>query len=191
MKVGEIEVLPVFDGFGYEVARDVLLRPAETDPWARHEERLYAHGRLEFTLGGFLVRMGGRTILVDAGAGTIDTGQQKGGQLLTSLDGQIPGSIAQGIGGALYEHLIYDAEGNLSTGSLLDYLMPTSAEIPGLVIGHIANPAANPLGVGEDGTLGPAAALAGAVGDALGIAVDRLPITPSGLWEFMQQELAQ
>jgi len=46
-------------------------------------------------------------------------------------------------------------------------------------------------GVGEGGTLGPAAALAGAVGDALGVAVDRLPITPSGLWELMQQEPTQ
>jgi len=110
------------------------------------------------------------------------------------VDGQIAGSIAQGIGGALYEHLIYDADGNLSTGSLLDYLMPTSAEIPELVIGHVANAAANPLGVrgvGEGGTLGPAAALAGAVGDALGVAVDQLPITPSGLWELMQPELPQ
>ena len=108
------------------------------------------------------------------------------------VDGQIAGSIAQGIGGALYEHLIYDTDGNLSTGSLLDYLMPTSAEIPELVIGHVANPAANPLGVrgvGEGGTLGPAAALAGAVGDALGVAVDRLPITPSDLWQLMQQGL--
>ena len=108
------------------------------------------------------------------------------------VDGQIAGAVAQGIGGALYEHLIYDEEGNLSTGSLLDYLMPTSAEIPELVIGHVAHPAANPLGVrgvGEGGTLGPAAALAGAVGDALGVAVDRLPITPSALWELMQREL--
>jgi carbon-monoxide dehydrogenase large subunit len=104
------------------------------------------------------------------------------------VDGQIAGAVAQGIGGALYEHLIYDEEGNLSTGSLLDYLMPTSAEIPELVIGHVAYPAANPLGVrgvGEGGTLGPAAALAGAVGDALGVAVARLPITPSALWELM------
>jgi CO/xanthine dehydrogenase Mo-binding subunit len=54
--------------------------------------------------------------------------------------------------------------------------------------------AGNPLGVrgvGEGGTLGPAAALAGAVGDALGVTVDRLPITPSGLWELMRQEPAQ
>ena len=57
-----------------------------------------------------------------------------------------------------------------------------------LVIGHVAYPAANPLGirgVGEGGTLGPAAALAGAVGAAVGVAVDRLPITPSSLWELM------
>ncbi len=57
-----------------------------------------------------------------------------------------------------------------------------------------AQKAANPLGVrgvGEGGTLGPAAALAGAVGDALGVAVDRLPITPSDLWELTQPELTQ
>jgi carbon-monoxide dehydrogenase large subunit len=110
------------------------------------------------------------------------------------VEGQIAGSIAQGIGGALYEHLVYDEEGNLSTGSLLDYLMPTSAEIPEFIIGHVSNPAANPTGVrgvGEGGTLGPNAALAGAVGDALGIAVDRLPITPSRLWELMQDQLKQ
>jgi carbon-monoxide dehydrogenase large subunit len=110
------------------------------------------------------------------------------------VEGQIAGSIAQGIGGALYEHLVYDEEGNLSTGSLLDYLMPTSAEIPDFIIGHVSNPAANPTGVrgvGEGGTLGPNAALAGAVGDALGIAVDRLPITPSRLWELMQGRLQQ
>jgi len=103
------------------------------------------------------------------------------------VEGQIAGSIAQGIGGALFEHLIYDEDGNLSTGSLLDYLMPTSADIPELIIGHVSNPAANPTGVrgvGEGGTLGPSAALAGAVGDALGVAVDRLPITPSRLWEL-------
>ena len=109
MKVGDIEVLPVFDGFGYEVARDVLLNPAETDPWARHQARLDAHGRLEFTLGGFLVRTGGRTVLVDAGAGTIDTGQYKGGQLLTSLQnhGVAPGDVTD----VIFTHLHFDHVG--------------------------------------------------------------------------------
>jgi carbon-monoxide dehydrogenase large subunit len=101
------------------------------------------------------------------------------------VDGQIAGSIAQGIGGALYEHLVYDEDGNLTTGTLLDYLMPTSAEIPDLVIGHVAHPAANPLGVrgvGEGGTLGPNAVLAGAVADALGVEITTLPITPAAVW---------
>jgi glyoxylase-like metal-dependent hydrolase (beta-lactamase superfamily II) len=109
MKVGEIEVLPVFDGFGYEVARDVLVKPGETDPWDRHQEQLDAHGRLEFTLGGFLVRTGDRTILVDAGAGTIDTGQYKGGQLLTSLrnHGVAPGDVTD----VIFTHLHFDHVG--------------------------------------------------------------------------------
>lgn len=105
------------------------------------------------------------------------------------VDGQIAGSIAQGLGGALYEHLVYDEAGNLSTGTLLDYLMPTSAEVPDMVIGHVSRPAKNPLGVrgvGEGGTLGPNAVLAGAVRDALGIAVDTLPLSPGSIWKELQ-----
>jgi carbon-monoxide dehydrogenase large subunit len=102
------------------------------------------------------------------------------------VHGQIAGSIAQGIGGAVYEHLVYDEAGNLVTGTLLDYLMPTSAEIPELIIDHVEHPAANPLGVrgvGEGGTLGPNAVLAGAVSDALGVRIDTLPLTPGSIWK--------
>ena len=105
------------------------------------------------------------------------------------VDGQIAGAIAQGIGGALYEHLVYDEAGNLSTGTLMDYLMPTSAEIPDIVIGHLSKPADNPLGargVGEGGTLGPAAVLAGALTDALGVRVTHLPLTPAAVWEALR-----
>ena len=87
------------------------------------------------------------------------------------VQGQIAGAIAQGIGGALFEHLVYDDVGNLVTATLLDYLMPTSTDIPELIIEHISHPADNPTGVrgvGEGGTLGPNAVLAGAVRDALG-----------------------
>lgn len=101
------------------------------------------------------------------------------------VEGQILGSIAQGIGGAMYEHLVYDDDGNLVTGTLLDYLMPTSAEIPDVAVGHVAHPAANPLGVrgvGEGGTLGPNAVLAGAVADALGVEITTLPVTPEAVW---------
>jgi aerobic carbon-monoxide dehydrogenase large subunit len=102
------------------------------------------------------------------------------------VDGQIAGSIAQGLGGALYEHLVYDDDGNLSTGTLLDYLLPTSAEVPDVVIGHVSRPAANPLGVrgvGEGGTLGPNAVMAGALRDAVGIPVNALPISPASVWK--------
>jgi carbon-monoxide dehydrogenase large subunit len=103
--------------------------------------------------------------------------------------GQVAGSIAQGIGGSLYEHLVYDEAGNLSTGTLMDYLMPTSAEVPELVIDHISKPAENPIGVrgvGEGGTLGPNAVVAGAVADALGVEMPRLPVTPSAIWEALR-----
>ncbi|MDN5914691.1 MAG: xanthine dehydrogenase family protein molybdopterin-binding subunit [Pseudonocardia sp.] len=106
------------------------------------------------------------------------------------VDGQIAGAIAQGIGGALYEHLVYDDAGNLSTGTLLDYLMPTSADVPDMVIGHVSRPASNPLGVrgvGEGGTLGPNAVFAGALRDALGIDVDELPVSPARVWKELQR----
>ena len=105
------------------------------------------------------------------------------------VTGQVAGAIAQGIGGALYEHLVYDEDGNLTTGTLMDYLMPTSAEVPDLVIEHLAEPADNPLGVrgvGEGGTLGPNAVVAGAVADALGITVTELPVTPARVWEALR-----
>ena len=105
------------------------------------------------------------------------------------IEGQVDGRDRAGIGGALYEHLVYDDAGNLLTGTLLDYLMPTSAEIPDLIVRHIARPADNPLGVrgvGEGGTLGPYAVLAGAVRDALGIPVGTLPVSPANVWEELQ-----
>ncbi|MDI9978864.1 xanthine dehydrogenase family protein molybdopterin-binding subunit [Rhodococcus sp. IEGM 1307] len=105
------------------------------------------------------------------------------------VEGQIIGSIAQGIGGTMYEHLVYDDAGNLSTGTLMDYLMPTSHEVPEMIIDHISVPADNPLGVrgvGEGGTLGPNAVLAGAVHNALGIEIHHLPITPGRIWEALR-----
>jgi carbon-monoxide dehydrogenase large subunit len=105
------------------------------------------------------------------------------------VDGQIAGSISQGIGGSLYEHLIYDEDGNLSTGTLMDYLMPSSAEVPELDIGHVSRPADNPVGVrgvGEGGTLGPNAVVAGAVADALGVEITHLPVTPAKIWAALR-----
>jgi carbon-monoxide dehydrogenase large subunit len=104
------------------------------------------------------------------------------------VEGQVQGAIAQGIGGALAEHLVYDEAGQLLTGGFMDYAVPTAVTIPPLEIDHIEEPAANLLGVrgvGEGGTLGPAAALANAVADALapfGVEPNELPLTPARLW---------
>jgi carbon-monoxide dehydrogenase large subunit len=104
------------------------------------------------------------------------------------VEGQVQGAIAQGIGGALLEHLIYDAGGQLLTGTLMEYALPTAAAIPPVTLDHLEVPAENLAGVrgvGEGGTLGPAAVLANAVADALaplGVEINELPMTPARLW---------
>ncbi len=99
----------------------------------------------------------------------------------TIVEGQVAGAVAQGIAGALFEHHVYDGDGQLQTSTLADYLMPSAAEFPSFELDHIEDPADNATGargVGEGGTLGAAAALANAVSDALGIDVDELPLSP-------------
>ena len=112
------------------------------------------------------------------------------GTLINPLiaDGQIQGGVAQGIGGALWEELSYDENGQLLAQSLLDYTMPSSEQIPPMRIAHHQTPSPlNPLGVkglGEGGAMAPPAALAAAVEDALrpfGHRVTRTPIRPEAL----------
>jgi aerobic carbon-monoxide dehydrogenase large subunit len=104
------------------------------------------------------------------------------------VEGQVQGAIAQGIGGALTEHLVYDEAGQLLTGGFMEYAIPTAMTVPPLELDHIEEPAANLLGVrgvGEGGTLGPAAVLANAVADALsplGVEPTELPLTRARLW---------
>lgn len=98
------------------------------------------------------------------------------------VEGQAHGATAQGIGGALFEQHAYDANGQLQTASLMDYLVPTAAELPSFALDHLEIPAPDTpngaKGVGEGGTLAPPGAIANAVADALGQEVNRLPITP-------------
>ncbi len=100
----------------------------------------------------------------------------------TIVEGQIHGAVAQGIGGTLLESVVYDADGQLLTASLMDYLVPTASDMPHLDIGHLAIPAPGSpngvKGVGEGGTLAPPGALANAVSDALGTEFNTLPLTP-------------
>jgi carbon-monoxide dehydrogenase large subunit len=109
------------------------------------------------------------------------------------VEGQLQGGFAQGIGAAFLEELRYDAGGQLLTASLLDYLLPTAADVPTPELIRRETPAAtNPdgmKGVGESGIVGVPAALANAVADALaplGIEIDQYPLTPQRLWAWLQ-----
>jgi carbon-monoxide dehydrogenase large subunit len=109
------------------------------------------------------------------------------------LDGQIHGGVAQGIGNAFYEKLAYDAEGQLLTGSFMDYLLPTSLDIPPMAIGHEVTPSPlNPMGIkgaGEAGAIPTGPLFAQAVEDALGIdglEILEIPLSPSRIWELVQ-----
>jgi carbon-monoxide dehydrogenase large subunit len=110
------------------------------------------------------------------------------------VDGQIHGGVAQGIGGAAYEELVYDADGQLLTASFMDYLMPTAREIPALEVAHLITPSPfTPLGIkgmGEGGTVSPGAILACALSDALrsfGVRFTELPLTPEKVLRALQE----
>ena len=104
------------------------------------------------------------------------------------VEGQLVGGMAQGLGGALLEEFAYDSEGQLLAGSFMDYLLPSSMEVPlvEIVLTEDAPSPLNPLGVkgaGEGGTVGVGAALANAVCNALGgkVEIKRLPLTPESV----------
>jgi carbon-monoxide dehydrogenase large subunit len=99
------------------------------------------------------------------------------------VEGQIVGGVAQGLGGALLEELVYTQDGQLLTGSLMDYLLPTSMDVPRVTIEHMFTPTPlNPLGIkglGEGGAIAAHAAVANAVADALRLRGARLTVTPA------------
>jgi CO/xanthine dehydrogenase Mo-binding subunit len=103
--------------------------------------------------------------------------------------GQISGGFAQGVGGAMLEEFSFDASGQPLSASFMDYLLPTSEEVPNVevLITEDAPSPLNPLGVkgaGEGGTAAVGAAIANAVSDALGREVTRLPLTPQRVVEL-------
>lgn len=106
------------------------------------------------------------------------------------VEGQVHGGLAQGIGQALLEEIIYDEQGQLITGSLLDYAMPRADVFPAFVLGETVTPTPlNPLGakgIGEAATIGSTPAVVNAVMDALaplGIRHIDMPLTPAKVWK--------
>jgi carbon-monoxide dehydrogenase large subunit len=113
------------------------------------------------------------------------------------VTGQVHGGIAQGIGQAMFEDAIYDDEGNMLTGSLLDYLLPTASDLPAFDLHRTVTPTdVNPMGVkgiGEAGTIGSAHTLVNAVVDALtplGVKHIDMPVRPKRVWAAMQEARA-
>jgi aerobic carbon-monoxide dehydrogenase large subunit len=107
--------------------------------------------------------------------------------------GQLHGGIAQGIGQALYEEIIYDEEGQLRTASLLDYAIPTADKVPHYELDHTETlGTTNPLGakgIGEAGTIGSTPAVVNAVHDALlpfGVTQIDMPLKPERIWRAIR-----
>ena len=103
------------------------------------------------------------------------------------------GGVAQGIGAALYEEVVYDEQGQMQTASLVDYLVPSACEIPPMKVVHLESASPTTLGgfrgMGEGGTIGAPAAIANAVADALsplGIEINELPVTPERLFRLIE-----
>jgi aerobic carbon-monoxide dehydrogenase large subunit len=118
-----------------------------------------------------------------------------GGRIINpmTLRGQVIGSLVQGLGGAFLEHLVYDEQGQLLTGSLADYLLPTASDFPRLravLMDQHPSPI-NPLGAkgaGEGGLIAAGGVIANAVANALqsfGAEVRELPLSPSRIWELV------
>jgi carbon-monoxide dehydrogenase large subunit len=110
------------------------------------------------------------------------------------VDGKVHGGIVQGLAQALYEEVVYDAHGQLVTGSLMDYAVPKAHMLPTIETDRTVTPTLlNPLGakgVGEAGTSGSAPAVANAIMDALapfGVTHLEMPLKPEKLWWLMHQ----
>jgi carbon-monoxide dehydrogenase large subunit len=108
------------------------------------------------------------------------------------VDGQLHGGIVQSIGQALYEEVVYDEQGQLVTGTLMDYALPRASHVPNFELDRTETPSpVNPLGVkgvGEAGTIGATPAIVGAVVDALapfGVTHLDMPIRPESIWKII------
>lgn len=111
------------------------------------------------------------------------------------VDGQMLGGLLQGVGGGLHEAMVYDGNGQLITGSFMDYKLPTAGDMPAVELIHMNAPSPlNPLGVkgvGEGGAIAPPAAIANAVSDALsmfGVQINSTPVRPETILEAIHKQ---
>ncbi|MDE2862868.1 MAG: molybdopterin-dependent oxidoreductase, partial [Chloroflexota bacterium] len=110
------------------------------------------------------------------------------------VEGQVHGGLAQGIGQAMYEEVVFNQDGQPLTASFMDYVMPRAADLPVFQLARTVTPTPlNPLGakgVGEAGTIGAAPCLANAAVDALapfGVRHVEMPLRPERLWRLIRE----
>ncbi|MCL6550261.1 MAG: molybdopterin-dependent oxidoreductase, partial [Acidothermus cellulolyticus] len=98
---------------------------------------------------------------------------------------------AQGIGSAVLEEFVYSPEGQPLTSTLMDYLLPTATSVPDIEVHHLVTPSPwteyGMKGMGEAGAIGPMAAVANAVADALGVCVTSTPLRPYRVWSLLNE----
>lgn len=177
-----------------DVAARAYFAPAPGDEPGLESQHFYASRGMTFPFGAYLCMAE-----VDRDTGEITLlrfdGVDDCGPVINPLivRGQVHGGIAQGVGQALLEEVVYDEGGQLLSGSFMDYAIPRAHTMPRMEIGHTVTPSPRtPLGlkgVGEAGTIGSVPAIANAVMDALsplGIRHLDLPLTPLKVWEAMR-----
>src|SRR6266566_806690 len=173
-------------------------RPGPALPEERGSPGLEASGFYSPPHGSFASGIHGAIIEVDATTGDVTFVKYAAvhdcGRIInpTVVEGQVHGGVAQGIGGAFYERLVYDEEGQLINASFMDYLLPTAAEVPPIAVDHVETPSPlNPLGVkgaGEAGVIPVPALFASAIDDALspfGVRIREMPLHPCRLYELL------
>lgn len=175
--------------------------PADVDPGGL--EATIGYKPLKDT-GTFSYAAHAALVAVDTDTGQVEILNyvvvEDGGVLVNPMivDGQVYGGAAQGIGTALYEEMPFDGNGQPLASTLADYILPGPTEVPEIAIDHMETPSPwtrfGQKGIGEGGAIGPPAAIANAVNDALrplGVEVTEVPITPRRLLALLQRGDAQ
>jgi carbon-monoxide dehydrogenase large subunit len=183
-----------------EIARTWYLRPqdlpADVDPGGLEATVGYKPERAS---GTFSYAAHAAVVAVDPELGAVEILDyavvEDGGTLVNPMivDGQVLGGTAQGIGTALYEEMPFDSAGQPLASTLADYLLPGATEVPAIRVLHMATPSPytefGVKGIGESGAIGPPAAIACAINDALvplGAEVGELPVTPRRIFEAIR-----
>jgi carbon-monoxide dehydrogenase large subunit len=184
-----------------EIARAWYLRPqdlpGDVDPGGLEVTAGYKPAR---DSGSFSYAAHAAVVAVDPDLGAVEILDyvvvEDGGVLVNPLivDGQVCGGTAQGIGTALYEEMPFDAAGQPLASTLADYLLPGATEVPAIRTLHMETPSPytefGVKGIGEGGAIGPPAAIASAINDALrplGAEVCALPMTPRRIFEAIRE----